>query len=206
MPEKRLHVQEGEMFILESVSDSVVRVTHREQTAYFGLSRDWDSSKPYGWAMHEAMVDTDGIDGLTFPYSTPDRALKALCDLILDDRRREGTMGISPEERKQAARQVLAEFMDDLPVPGPRYPPEVTGRMGREIYERDILHLVEPDHDDEIVAIDVDSGEWAVSNDEMEAGSLLHEKVPEAVNVLCMRAGYRALRSFGGGSRRRPRD
>ena len=34
--------------------------------------------------------------------------------------------------------------------------------MGKEIYERDIRPQVEADHDGEVVAIDVESGSWAI--------------------------------------------
>ena len=33
-------------FILEPISDSVIRVTHREQTGYFGLRGDCDPNRP----------------------------------------------------------------------------------------------------------------------------------------------------------------
>ena len=45
--EKR-HYNNGDAeFILETVSDAVVRVTHGEQTGYFGLRIDWDPARPY---------------------------------------------------------------------------------------------------------------------------------------------------------------
>lgn len=80
---------------------------------------------------------------------------------------------------------------------------EETGRLGKEIYERDIRPLVEMDHHGEIVAIDVDSGKWAVGHGESAAVDRLRSMCPGAVNVLCERVGYRALRSFGAGSLRR---
>lgn len=204
--EKRQHVNEdGEVFILESISDSVVRVTHREQTGYIGNSQDRDSSRPYRSTMAESLVHTDGIGGQGFPFATPDEALRSLCDLMLADQRQEGASRTSPEERNWVARQVLAEFLNELPVPGLRYPPEVTRRMGKEIYERDILHLVEPDHDGDIVTIDVDSGRWAMASDEMISEVRLREMEPGAVNIWCERVGYLALRSLEGGMRRRTR-
>ena len=206
LPGKRHYIHEGSVFILESLSDSVVRVTHREQTGYFGLGENWDPSKPYRKTTAEGVIHTDGIGGSSFPFSTPDEALESLCDLMLATQRREDASRINPEERRQAARKVLVEFMDALPVPGSRHPPEVTGRMGKEIYERDILHLVEPDHDGEIVAIDVDSVRWAMAGDERAAVDRLREMDPDAVNILCERVGYLALCSFGAGSLRRPRD
>ena len=84
-----------------------------------------------------------------------------------------------------------------------RQPKEVTARLGREMYERDIRHQVEADHVGEIVAIDVDSGSWAMGDDLMSARERLRSKRPEAVNVLFERVGYLAVSSMGGGLRRR---
>ena len=85
----------------------------------------------------------------------------------------------------------------------PRRPREETAHLGKEIYERDIRRQVEADHHGEIVAIDVDSGNWAVADGEIAALDRLRAMRPSAVNVLCERVGYRALRSFGAGSLRR---
>ena len=82
-----------------------------------------------------------------------------------------------------------------------RRPREEAVRLGKEIYERDIRREVEPDHHGQIVAIDVDSGIWVVAEGEIAAVDRLREIRPGAVNVLCERVGYRALRSFGAGSR-----
>ena len=83
-----------------------------------------------------------------------------------------------------------------------------TVELGREIYERDIRHKVEPDNVGKVCAIDVDSGNWALGDntvvtDVRVAVKRLRERRPEAVNVYCERVGYKALRSFGGGFRRR---
>ena len=84
-----------------------------------------------------------------------------------------------------------------------RRPSEETARLGREIYRRDILPRVESDHFGEYVAIDVDSGNWAVADSEIAAVDRLRTMPPGAVNILCERVGYRALRSFGAGSLQR---
>ena len=89
-------------------------------------------------------------------------------------------------------------------VASPRHPREETARLGKELYERDIRRQVEADHHGEIVAIDVDSGSWVVADGEIAAVDRLREMHPGAVNVLCERVGYRALRSFGARSLRRP--
>ena len=85
----------------------------------------------------------------------------------------------------------------------PRRSREETARLGKEIYERDIRRQVEADHHGEVVAIDVDSRNWAIADGEIAAVDRLREMRPSAVNVLCERVGYRALRSFGAGSLRR---
>lgn len=85
----------------------------------------------------------------------------------------------------------------------PRRPREETARLGKELYERDVRQQVEADHHGEVVAIDVDSGCWAIAGGEIAAVDRLREIRPRAVNVLCERVGYRALRSFGARSLRR---
>ena len=78
-----------------------------------------------------------------------------------------------------------------------------TARLGDEIYERDIRRQVEADHHGEVVAIDVESGSWAIAKDEMAATNRLQSQRPDAYDVWCLRVGYRALYSFGGRSLRR---
>ena len=84
-----------------------------------------------------------------------------------------------------------------------RSPRKEAVRLGREIYQRDILPQVETDHFGEYVAIDVETGDWAVADTTRVAVERLRERRPDAVDVLCERVGYRALRSFGAGSLRR---
>ena len=45
-----------------------------------------------------------------------------------------------------------------------RRPAEETARLGDEIYERDIRRQVEADHHGAVVAIDVDTGSWAIGD------------------------------------------
>lgn len=61
--------------------------------------------------------------------------------------------------------------------------------LGKEIYERDIRRLVEANHFGETVAIDVDSGSWALGESDLGAVDRLREKRPEAVNVFCETVG-----------------
>ena len=79
---------------------------------------------------------------------------------------------------------------------------EETASLGDQIYERDIRPHVEPEHVGEVIAIDVDSGDYALADSASAAAKRLREGRPDA-QVWLMRVGYETLRSFGGGSRRR---
>ncbi len=87
-------------------------------------------------------------------------------------------------------------------VVNPRRPRDDTARLGDEIYERDIRPQVEADHHGEYVAIDVDSGRWAISDDLWSASKRLRTLSPDAIDVWLLRVGYQALHHFGGGSLR----
>ena len=84
-----------------------------------------------------------------------------------------------------------------------RRPRKEAVRLGKEIYQRDILPQVETEHFGEYVAIDVETGDWAIADTTHIAVERLRERRPHAVDILCERVGYRALRSFGAGSLRR---
>ncbi len=86
-----------------------------------------------------------------------------------------------------------------------RRPKEETARLGDEIYERDIRPQVEDEHDGEYVAIDVDSGIWAIGDDLLAAVNRLRATYPEAFDVWLVRVGYRATGSIGGGNPRSTR-
>ncbi len=83
----------------------------------------------------------------------------------------------------------------------PTRPRDEIAHLGSEIYQRDIRPQVEADHHGDVVAVDVDSGDWAIGEEVIEAVDRLRAQRPEAINVLLERVGYRALDSLGGGSR-----
>ena len=113
---KRRHYNSGEAeFILEPLNDAVVKVTHRDQVGWFGISLDWDAQRPYTSTTLPSQLRDDGIDGMGFQYGTPDDALRALCARLLDQQRREDSRRINPEERKAAARRLLREFLNEQP-------------------------------------------------------------------------------------------
>ncbi|MYC37819.1 MAG: hypothetical protein F4X66_13045 [Chloroflexi bacterium] len=85
---------------------------------------------------------------------------------------------------------------------GPTRPEEEIARLGKEIYERDIRLKVEGTHHGLIVAIDVDSGDYAIANTGLAAADALRERRP-VPDVWVVRVGYPTLRTFGGSSPRR---
>ena len=83
----------------------------------------------------------------------------------------------------------------------PRRPRNEIARLGKEIYRRDIQRQVEADHAGEVVAIDVDSGDYALGANAIAAAERLRNQRPGA-QVWLMRVGHRTLYRFGGSSLR----
>ncbi len=80
---------------------------------------------------------------------------------------------------------------------------EEPARLGDEIYERQIRPQVEAAHRGEYVAIDVNSGSWAITDDPRTAAEQLRAQHPDTVDVWLLRVGYRGIATIGGGSLRR---
>jgi hypothetical protein len=85
---------------------------------------------------------------------------------------------------------------------------ELTGKLtsdeivqrGKEIYYRDVLPKIEPGNDGRIVAIDIYTGEFEMSDDLKTCLDRLKERVP-AAEVFLMRVGFptfNRLRPMGG--------
>ena len=79
---------------------------------------------------------------------------------------------------------------------------EEAGILGDEIYEGRIRRHVEDDFHGKIVAIDVESGDYAIGDTVSAASKRLRKRLPGA-DVWSVRVGYRALRNFGGRPLRR---
>lgn len=84
--------------------------------------------------------------------------------------------------------------------PGPdrprRYSAEETARRGDMIYEQAIRAQVEPEHVGEVVAIDIESGAWAIAEDALSAARALRAREPDA-EVWLVRVGSRFLYRIG---------
>jgi hypothetical protein len=62
-------------------------------------------------------------------------------------------------------------------------------QRGKEIYYRDIASVVEAGNYGRVVAIDVNTGEYALGDDAIKSAALLRERFPDAV-IFFMRVGY----------------
>ncbi len=82
-----------------------------------------------------------------------------------------------------------------------RYSAEETARRGDEIYEQQLRSLVEEGSRGKVVAIDIESGAYAVAENALVASRNLLARLPEA-EIWCVRVGSRALYRMGGTSPR----
>jgi hypothetical protein len=79
----------------------------------------------------------------------------------------------------------------------PRHSKEEFARRGDAIYEKDILPKLAAKDVGKFLAIDIETGEYAIAADEMKAGDKLLARLPEA-QIWMVRIGYAATHSFGG--------
>ena len=77
-----------------------------------------------------------------------------------------------------------------------RYSAEETARLGDDLYERQIRPLVEVGNRGKIVAIDVETGAYAVDETALAASRRLQAQ-RSATEVWFVRVGHRALHKIG---------
>lgn len=78
----------------------------------------------------------------------------------------------------------------------PLYSKEEFARRGDEIYESKIRPQVEADNYGKIVAIDIETGTFAIADDTLTASQKLLAKCPHA-QTWVVRIGHRAVHRFG---------
>ena len=79
----------------------------------------------------------------------------------------------------------------------PRYSKEEFARRGDAIYEKEILPKLTAKDVGKFLAIDIETGAYETTADEMKAGDKLRARLPEA-QIWMVRIGYDSVRSFGG--------
>jgi hypothetical protein len=85
----------------------------------------------------------------------------------------------------------------------PRYSKEEAARRGDEIYEQDVRPKVGAQDHGKYVAIDIETRQWEMDEDEMVAGDHLRGRIPDA-QIWMTRVGYGYTRRFGAAFGRRP--
>jgi hypothetical protein len=82
-----------------------------------------------------------------------------------------------------------------------RYEKEEFARLGDAVYEMQVRpHLTAKD-EGKFVAVDIESGAYAIDEDELEACDKLSARVPHA-QIWLVRVGSRYVHRFGGRERR----
>ena len=81
-------------------------------------------------------------------------------------------------------------------MPQPRYTKEEHARRGAEMYEREIAPKIEAHNRGRIVAIDIESGEFEIADQGLEAANRLLARRP-AAQIWCVKIGYPAVHRFG---------
>jgi len=83
-----------------------------------------------------------------------------------------------------------------MAVRQPHYSKEEFAHRGDLIYETQIRPQVEVGNHGKIVAMDIETGSFEISNDTMTATRKLRERLPDS-QTWVVRIGYRAVHRFG---------
>ncbi len=78
----------------------------------------------------------------------------------------------------------------------PRYSKEEFAQRGEALYYNNIRAHVEPQHNGKFVAIDIETGDYEVDEDDYTAGERLLLRNPDA-QLWLMRAGHATAYRFG---------
>jgi hypothetical protein len=78
----------------------------------------------------------------------------------------------------------------------PRYTAEETARRGDELYEREVRARVEAGNHGKVVAIDIETGAYALDENALASAKRLRVQHPDA-EIWFVRVGHRALHRIG---------
>ena len=106
---------EGDRFVLERLSPSVVQVRHRDHVGYFGLYKDGDLTHPFAFQTWELESYDEGLGNSLTRSRTPEFALRSLIHYMKEMQRETDEKRINPEARKGLAQLTLQEFLETLP-------------------------------------------------------------------------------------------
>ena len=84
-----------------------------------------------------------------------------------------------------------------MAVRQPRYSNEEIGRIGEDIYHRDIRPKVMPQDKGKFLIIDIETGDYEVDKDDLQAEKRLRSRRPNGV-LYGMRIGYTSAYTLSG--------
>ncbi|MFO0812348.1 MAG: hypothetical protein U0796_03965 [Gemmatales bacterium] len=88
-----------------------------------------------------------------------------------------------------------------MPIAKRRYSKTDFAARGDAFYEQKVVPCLQPADQGKFVAIDIETGEFEIDQDQMQACDRLYGRVP-AAQVWMARVGSRYLHRFGGAARR----
>jgi hypothetical protein len=83
------------------------------------------------------------------------------------------------------------------------YSKEEFAHRGDTIYESNVRAKLKPEDEGRFVAIDIDTGDYEIADDELAACDQLRARLPKA-QIWMVRVGSRFVHRFGGRERRSP--
>jgi hypothetical protein len=78
-----------------------------------------------------------------------------------------------------------------------QYTNDEIGRIGMEIYRRDIRDKVMPQHKGKFLFLDIESGDYEIDDDDSRAEESLRARRPDGV-LLGLRVGYKSAYTLAG--------
>ena len=84
-----------------------------------------------------------------------------------------------------------------MTVRQPRYSNEEIGRLGEDIYHKGIRHKVMPQHKGKFLVLDIETGDYEVDDDDLQAEKRLRARRPDGV-LYGMRIGYTSAYTLSG--------
>ncbi len=85
-----------------------------------------------------------------------------------------------------------------------RYSKEEFARRGDTAFEGVVRPRLKPEDEGRFVAIDIETNEFEIDNDELKAGDRLRARLPEA-QIWMVRVGHRSVHRIGSRERRETR-
>ena len=82
-------------------------------------------------------------------------------------------------------------------MPRTQYTLEEIGRIGNEIYRRDIRHKVMPQHKGKFLILDIESGDSEIDEDDLTAEERLRARRPDGI-FFGIRIGYTSAYTLAG--------